>query len=395
MRKPVLLVIGAAALVGAGSYGWNWYSNGRFLEETDNATVRSDVVTVAPKVPGYVAQLPVTDNQRVSRGDVLMVIDTADYRASVAKADAALQASRASVTVVDRQMALARSQVHEAEAALESAQADLTRTSEDLARYETLNKRQFASTQTYQAAQADHRKAEAAVRQAKAAVETSMGQLDLLAAERAQAEATVAQSEAALEEARIALDNTRVIAATDGVIGNLGVEAGQYIAAGRQAMSLVPVDEVYVVANFKETQLEHMTAGQAVDIHVDAYPDRTFAGVVDSVSPGSGAVFSLLPPDNATGNYTKIVQRVPVKIRLVDGTPTDALLVPGMSVIASVDTRTGHGTGSDMADGAGTNTLTTRTAFIPESGIRPDSGIRGSDAGRQTATVPVAANQEN
>lgn len=340
MRKPALLVIAAAALAGAGAYGWDWYTTGRFLEVTDNAYVHSDVVTVAPKIAGYVARVPVDDNQRVAAGDVLLVIDDADYRAKVAQAEAAVQAARASVTVVDSQVALTRSLVKEAEARVESARADQARAQDDLTRYKALNASQYASTQKYQAALADARKAAAAVAQATAALAAERGNLDLLAAQRLQAEAEVARAEASLQEARIALDNTVVRAAGAGVVANRAVEVGQYVAPGRQAMSVVPVDDVYVVANFKETQLARMRVGQTVALHVDAYPDRPFHGVIDSVAPGSGAVFSLLPPDNATGNFTKIVQRVPVKIRLAETAPADTLLVPGLSVEAEVDTRT-------------------------------------------------------
>ncbi|SOD92159.1 HlyD family secretion protein [Caenispirillum bisanense] len=340
MRNPALLVIAAAALAGAGVYGWDWYTTGRFLEVTDNAYVQSDVVTVAPKIAGYVARVPVDANQRVAAGDVLLVIDDADYRAKAAQAEAAVQAARASVTVVDSQVALTRSLVKEAEARVESARADQARAQDDLKRYKALNASQYASTQKYQAALADARKAAAAVAQATAALAAERGNLDLLAAQRLQAEAEVARAEASLQEARIALDNTVVRAAGAGVVANRAVEVGQYVAPGRQAMSVVPVDDVYVVANFKETQLARMRVGQSVALHVDAYPDQPLHGVIDSVAPGSGAVFSLLPPDNATGNFTKIVQRVPVKIRLAGAAPAETLLVPGLSVEAEVDTRT-------------------------------------------------------
>lgn len=366
MRKPALMIVAAAALLaGGGTYGWQWYNHGRFMETTDNAYVRSDVVTVAPKVAGYVTRLPVTHNQRVTAGDVLVVIDDADYSAKVAQAGAALQAAQAAVTVIDRQVAQSASLVAEAEARVRSASADRSRAGDDLKRYKALSESQYASTQKYQSALADARKSDAAVAQAEAALAAQRSTLDLLAAQRLQAEAEVARARAVLEEARIALANTVIRAATDGVVGNLGVEVGQYVSPGRQVMSVVPVDEVYVVANFKETQLGRVRVGQPVDLHVDAYPDRTFPGVVDSVAPGSGAVFSLLPPDNATGNFTKIVQRVPVKIRLVDGTPNDALLVPGLSVEASVDTRaTGEGdTGGRPHAGLASLGLTPATAF--------------------------------
>jgi len=341
MRKRLIIAaVVLLALAGAGgTYGWDWYTEGRFFETTDNATISSDIVAIAPKVPGRIVSLPVSDNQTVRAGDTLMVIDDADYRASLEQAEAALHAAQAAVEVVDGNIALASGAIEEAKASLASAQAEKTRADHDLARYEKLNASQYASRQKFQTAQADASKAKADVTRAQAALTVERSRLTLLAAQRKQAEAEVERAAATVESARIKLADTVVRAPVDGIVGNKGVQIGQFVQAAQQAMSVVPTDEIYIVANFKETQLAHVRTGQPVKFSVDTYGDeRTFHGVVDSLSPGSGAVFSLLPPDNATGNFTKIVQRIPVKIRLQ---PEDqqALLLPGMSVVVRVDTR--------------------------------------------------------
>ena len=340
MRKRLIIAATAVlVLTGAGgTYGWEWYTEGRYFESTDNATIAGDIVAIAPKVTGRISALPVTDNQSVKAGDVLMVLDDADYRAAVSQATAALHAAEAAVEVVDGNIGLAKGAIEEAKAALASTEAERTRAGHDLARYKQLNDSQFASRQKYQNAQADASKAAAAVKQAKAAVSVERSRLTLLAAQHRQAEAEVERADAALEAARIKLADTVIRAPVDGVIGNKGVQIGQFVQTGQQAMSVVPTDGLYIVANFKETQLAHVRTGQPVAVSVDTYGDRAFRGVVDSLSPGSGAVFSLLPPDNATGNFTKIVQRIPVKIRL-EPEEGRALLLPGMSVVVSVDTR--------------------------------------------------------
>jgi membrane fusion protein (multidrug efflux system) len=338
MRKPLILAALAVAAVGSG--GLVWYLNVRHIETTDNAAVVADIVSIAPKVPGRVTRLPVADNQPVRTGDVLMAIDDADYRAALDQAAAAFSAAKAAVEVADANIVLAGNAVEEAEASLASAQAERTRATADLARYRTLSAAQYASQQKMQTAQADSAKAVAAVDRAQAALATQKRRFDLLAAERRQAVATAERAEAELAAARLRLADTVIAAPVDGVVGNKGVRIGQYVQPGQQAMSLVPVEAAYIVANFKETQVARMRQGQPVEISVDAYRDRTLKGRVDSLSPGSGAVFSLLPPENATGNFTKIVQRVPVKI-VLDEASRRVLLIPGMSVVARVDTRDG------------------------------------------------------
>ncbi|WP_337995461.1 HlyD family secretion protein [Oleispirillum naphthae] len=348
MRKRLILGAAAAALCIGGYSGWSWYGHGRFIESTDNAYVSGDIVAIAPKVPGRIAALAVADNQPVKAGDLLLRLDDADYRAAVDQAQGQLDAAAAAVAVVDGNIAVAGSSIAEAEAALASAQAERTRASADLARYKTLEAAKYASQQKMQTAQADAGKAAAEVRQGSAALATAKSRLALLSAQRRQAEAEEETARAALAAARIRLADTELRAPVDGVVGNKGVQLGQYVQPGQQTMSVVPVAGVFVVANFKETQLSRMRQGQPVTITVDAYRGRTLHGALDSVSPGSGAVFSLLPPENATGNFTKIVQRIPVKI-LLDDAARQTLLLPGMSVEAKVDTR-GSGAGLSRED---------------------------------------------
>ncbi len=342
MRKSIVFVVAALAGCGATVAGWNWYSHGRFIESTDNATVDGDIAGIAAKVSGRVAAVEVGDNQPVHAGDILLRIDDADYRAAVGQQAAALDAARAAVAVAEANLAVTRTAIAETRAQLHAAEAERVRAGADLARYAKLNAAQFASEQRMQSARADAAKANAEVERIAAALATQESRLALQAAERVQAQAQAESQTAALDAARIRLADTVIRAPIDGIVGNRGVRLGQFLSAGQQTMSVVPVAEVYVVANFKETQVARMRSGQPVEISVDAYKGRTFSGVVDSVSPGSGAMFSLLPPENATGNFTKIVQRIPVKIRL-DQSARQALLIPGMSVEARVDTRGDEG----------------------------------------------------
>lgn len=338
-RKKVLLSLAAiAAAAGIAWGGWHWWSYGRYIESTDNAYIGADITVVAPKVTGYIADMKVSDNQRVSAGTVLFEIDASDYRARVAQAQAAVQARRAAIEVIEKEIASQQAAIAEAEAALRSSRADAVRSEEDLKRYRQLAASHYVSNQKLEMALADQRKANAAVDRAEAARTLEQNRVAVLQANRGQALAQIAQAEADLAAAQLDLDNTVVRAPVDGVIGNRTGQTGQYVKPGTQIMVIVPTDELYVIANFKETQLRGMKPGQHADLHVDAFPDQVISGHIDSFAPASGAKFSLLPPDNATGNFTKIVQRVPVKLAIdkVDGRP---LLVPGMSVVVDIDKR--------------------------------------------------------
>ena len=341
MKKPILIGLGAVALLAGLWFGWQWWTNGRYFESTDNAIIQSDITVIAPKVAGYVATLPVAENQAVAKGDVIMTIDDSDFRAAVAAAAANLAAQDAAVTQAEAAITQQGAALHQLEASVQMAQAEIDRSAADLKRYEELKKTQAASNQRYEQALSDERKAEAALAEAQASLQTGQAQLGVLEAARQQTLAQVQTAEAQLDQAKLDLANTMIYAPVDGVVGNRGAEVGAYLRAGAQAMVVVPLAQVYVVANFKETQIEEIRPGQEVTITVDAYPDLELKGTVESFAPASGALFSLLPPENATGNFTKIVQRLPIRIGLVVPAELSSSLMPGLSVEVAVDTRTG------------------------------------------------------
>jgi membrane fusion protein (multidrug efflux system) len=340
MRK-LLLPIGLGVLILAASAGgWYWWTHGRFVETTDNAYVESDISSISPKVAGYIHRLNVVDNQQVRAGDVLAVIDDRDFTARVGQAKAAVAGAQAAIVSTDRKIDLQAALIEQAAAAVESAEAERARAQPEYERYKKMVATNIVGKSDYDRTAADLRKAEAELVRAKAELTAARGQLVVLQAERDEALARLEQDKAALAVAEIDLDNTILRAPVDGVVGNKAVEVGQYVRAGSQLMAVVPLPEVHIVANFKETQLERMRPGQRVEISVDAYPDVTLQGSIESFAPASGAVFSLLPPENATGNFTKIVQRVPVRVAVDQDVARQGLLRPGLSAVVSVDTRT-------------------------------------------------------
>ncbi|KWE92970.1 hemolysin D [Burkholderia ubonensis] len=346
-------------LVALAAFGWRWWTVGRYIEHTDDAYVRADIVTASSRVAGYVARVAVDDNQPVRRGDVLVMLDDRDYRAkvddaqaAVAAADATFQAEQAAAATLDAQVGQQRSVIEQAQADAAAARAEAARRDADALRYKQLLAESAASGQRWEQAHADALKARAELARASAAVRAQGDQQTVLLRHRAQSTAAIEQararlvaSRAKLALAQLDLEHTVIRAPRDGTIGQRAVRAGQYVEVGMPLLAVVPLRDVYVVANFKETQLGAMHDGQPVEIDVDTYSGRTLHGRVIGLSPGSGAEFALLPPDNATGNFTKIVQRVPVKIRL-DTPPPGLVLRPGMSVIARVDTRGAPGAGS-------------------------------------------------
>src|SRR5579862_9538679 len=311
MRKTFILVAGLAILLVAAYGGWNWWTDWRFQQSTDDAYIASNVSVISPKVEGYIKEVRVENNQAVKKGAVLFVIDNSDFAARVAQAAADVQA----------------------------AEADSIRTQQDLKRYTALLTSDLAGRQRYDRAAADARKEAAELARARAAVTAAQSQYGVLQSQRQEEVARLQQARANLRLAQDDLDNTVIRAPISGVAGNRAGQIGEYVKPGTELLSLVPLPHVYVTANFKETQLTRMRPGQPVEISVDAYPDHPLTGKVESFAPASGAEFSLLPPDNATGNFTKIVQRVPVRIALPKNGPLAGLLRPGLSVTVSVDTR--------------------------------------------------------
>jgi len=339
LRKVLFVILPVVVLALGVSGGWYWWNVLRFLQSTDDAYVQSDISLISPKVEGYIKKVRVAENQEVAEGAVLFVIDDRDFKAKVAQAEAAVATEEAIIATYESRLKLQQSMIDQAAAVVQSAEADLAREQQDYKRYSALLSTDFASRQRFEQAEADARKGEAAVAKSRAALAAEQNQLAVLRSQQREEQAKLQQARANLQLAQNDLDNTVIRAPISGVAGNRAGQVGQYVKAGTQLLSLVPLPRVYVTANFKETQLTHMRPGQLAEVSVDAYPDRTLEGRVESFAPASGAQFSLLPPDNATGNFTKIVQRVPVRIALPASGTLAGLLRPGLSVTVTIDTR--------------------------------------------------------
>lgn len=348
--KGVVALIVVAGVIAGGVMGVEWWQVGRFMQETDNAYVRTDSVAVRSEITARVTRMLVHDNQPVKKGQLLVQLDDEDARANLDQASAALDNARTGEVQAERQLDLQGAKIDEARAALASAKAERDQAALHLKRSRSLESRSYASRQSYEDDQVTLRTAEASVAQKQAALVSARQQLEVYKAQLESARAQVVSAAADLAYARHQLEKTSIYAPQDGVVGNRSVEVGTMASASLTLMQLVPVKSAYVVANYKETQTERMRVGQPVSLEVDAYPDIEFEGVVDSLAPATGTEFSLLPTDNATGNFNKIVQRVPVRIRLTG--PADALprLRAGLSVIPSVDTRELSDTGTYAVD---------------------------------------------
>jgi membrane fusion protein (multidrug efflux system) len=328
-----------AVLAGASWYGWDYWTVGRFLVSTDDAYVKADNTTVAPKVSGYLHEVLVGDNERVSAGQVLARIDDRDFKVALEQAKADVAAAEAAVASKRAQLDVQQAIIAAAKATLDVDTASATFATQENKRYTDLAATGYGSVQNAQSAQSRNAGALAAIERDKANLVSASKQVELLKAEIAQANAAASRANALQHQAELNLSYTTIIAPIDGVAGNRTLRAGQYVQAGTQLMSLVPASGAYVIANFKETQLTNVQAGQPVDIDVDMFPGKPVHGHVDSLAPASGQEFALLPPDNATGNFTKVVQRIPVKIAL---DASNVELRPGMSVIPTIQTQTHH-----------------------------------------------------
>jgi membrane fusion protein (multidrug efflux system) len=338
-RQLALGALLAVAAAGASWFGYDWWTVGRFTVSTDDAYVEAYNTTLAAKVPGYVASVLVTDNSPVHAGDVIATIDDGDYRLAVDSARAKVATEQATIARMAHQIDAQQAAVGQAEAQIVSAQAAAKRWDLELARQNFLAAKDFASRQTLEQAQASRAQAVAAVQSAQAALKSAAANVDVLKGQQKEAVETLAELRTALAKAERDLSFTVVHAPIDGVIGNRAMQVGDYVQPGQRLASLVPLDKVYVDANFKETQLSRLRPGQSASIAVDALPEHDIHGTIESLSPASGAVFSLLPPDNATGNFTKIVQRLPVRINVPSTVARQGLLRPGMSVNVSVNTK--------------------------------------------------------
>lgn len=329
------LALGIAA---AGDLGYDYLTTGRYLESTDDAYVKADSTIIAPKVSGYIARVLVGDNEKVRAGQVLAKIDDRDFRAARDQARADVAAGEASVRNIDAQLELQQPIIEQSTADVAAADANLKFAQEERARYDDLMKSGSGTIQRAQQTDAALRASNAQLQHAKSGLLAAQRKVDVLTTQRAQATAQLDHARAVADQAELNLSYTEITAPVDGTVGARSLRVGQFVQAGTQLMAVVPLDAVYVVANFKETQLTHVRAGQPVELYVDSFRSKPLHGHVDSLSPASGLEFALLPPDNATGNFTKIVQRVPVKIVLDDHSLT-GLLRPGMSAVPTVDTK--------------------------------------------------------
>jgi membrane fusion protein (multidrug efflux system) len=339
VRKLLMTGAALAALAGAAWFGWDYLSVGRYLVSTDDAYVQADNTTIAPRVSGYLHEVLVGDNEHVKAGRVLARIDDRDFKVALDQAKADVAAARAAIASKEAQLEVQQAVIDAARATLDVDQATLTYAAQDNKRYTELASTGSGSVQNAQAAQARVAGAQATLARDTATYVSAQKQVDLLRAEIVQASATLARAQALQGQAELNLGYTTITAPIDGVVGNRTLRTGQFVQAGTQLMSLVPASGAYVVANYKETQLTNVREGQPVTIALDMFPGQVVHGHVDSLAPASGQEFALLPPDNATGNFTKVVQRIPVKIALDDGDNLLVALRPGMSVIPTIKTR--------------------------------------------------------
>jgi membrane fusion protein (multidrug efflux system) len=314
---------------------------GRFLISTDDAYVRAYNTTLGAKVSGYVSAFPVDDNTKVHAGDVIVRIDDGDYRLAVNSARDKVATQEATIARFDPQIAAQRAAVEQAKAQLISAQAAQIRMQSEYDRQQALAGKEFASKQTLEQSLANRDQANASVQSAQAGLDSAVANVGVLEAQKQEAQRTLDELKTSLAKAERDLSFTEIRAPVDGVIGNRAAQVGDFVQVGQRVAALVPLSDVFIDANFKETQLAHLHPGQPVSISVDALPDETLDGVVTSVSPASGSVFSLLPPDNATGNFTKIVQRLSVRIHVSAKVAERGALRPGMSVVVAVNTKPG------------------------------------------------------
>lgn len=344
--KIIILVLLGAVLVGGLIWFLRYQSYGKFQQSTNDAYVQADAVTVAPKVSGYVDRVLVAENQTVKAGDPLVQIDARDYRANAAQSQAQIDVARANARGVEAQIDEQQAAITRARAELAVAQSDAAFANAEVARYAPLAETGAETRQRVATLRNEAKQANARVTAARAALTAAERRVGTLRAQVSQALAQAEGARAQLDAAQTNVGATLIRAAINGRVGDKTVRVGQFVQAGTRLMSVVPTRDLYIEANFKETQLGLMRVGQPVKIEVDALPGVEIPGRVASIAPGTGAQFSVLPPQNATGNFTKIVQRVPVRIALSAGPAARALLVPGMSVEVSVDTRSAR----DAAD---------------------------------------------
>jgi membrane fusion protein (multidrug efflux system) len=338
LKRTALGVALLAAMGFAGARGYDYWKVGQYQVSTDNAYVQADYTTVAPKISGYVTQVLVQDNETVKAGQMLARIDDRDFQVAFDQARADVESANATIRNLDAQIAQQQSTIDQEKAQIVSTEASLSFATADNTRYGDLMKTGYGTVQRAQLAESALREKTATLQKDRAGLVVAERKIDVLTSERAKAEAQRDRNLATQHQAELNLSYTSITAPVDGTVGARALRVGQYVQAGTALMAVVPLNAVYVVANFKETQLADVRPGQKVEIEIDSFPGKVLHGHVDSLSPASGIEFALLPPDNATGNFTKIVQRVPVKIAF-DDKAMSGLLRPGMSAEPTIDTK--------------------------------------------------------
>jgi membrane fusion protein (multidrug efflux system) len=338
IKRAALAVALSLGVAAAADFGYGYLTTGQYLETTDDAYVQADSTIISPKVSGYIAEVLVGDNEKVEAGQLLARIDDRDFKTALDQARADVAASEAAVRNLDAQIELQQPIIRQQAAEVDAAEANLKFAQQERSRYDDLMKSGSGTVQRAQQTDAALREKTAQLQQGKSGLDAANRKVEVLATDRAKAVAQRDHARAVEQQMALNLSYTRITAPVEGTVGARSLRVGQFVQAGTQLMAVVPLDAVYVVANFKETQLTHVRNGQPVEIRIDSFDSTRLKGHVDSLSPASGLEFSLLPPDNATGNFTKIVQRVPVKI-VLDDQSLKGLLRPGMSAEPTVNTK--------------------------------------------------------
>lgn len=342
LKKLSLLAVAWVLALAACGYGYYWWRFGRFFEQTDDAYVGGNVTPIAPHIAGFIAEIAVSDNQRVSAGQLLVRLDDRDVRAAADRASAILDQRQATLDGLRAKYTLQQSMIQEADADVAAKTAQAAFAKLDAERYHTLALSDSGSRQNEQRTAALDKQSQAAVTSAQAGLVAAKQQLDVLNAQIAEAAAAVAQAKADQQTAQLNLSYAEIRSPIDGFVGNRAAQAGSYVARGAYLLTVVPAHDLWVDANFKEDQLARMRAGQSATVVADTLPGHVYHGRLLNLAPATGAVFSIIPPENATGNFTKIVQRVPVRIALDNSDAALRMIRPGLSTTVSVDTRPEH-----------------------------------------------------
>lgn len=339
-RKPILPVLGLALLAAGAWFGYDWWTTGRFMVSTDDAYIEGDIATISPKVSGYVAKVDVVANQKVKAGDPLVTLDDGDYRIAAEQAEAKIATQQLALSRFDAQLAGAKASLAQTEAQKKALEATVRGAELAQKRASDLQSKAVGTVASRDNADVALDQARANLAGADANIAAAKANITVLEAQRTEAESEIRSLALARDKANRDLGFTVLKAPYDGIVGNVSVQVGDLVSAGQRLAALVPVSQLYIDANFKETQIAHLVPGSKVKVHVDAYEDHPIEGTVASIAPASGSVFSLLPAENATGNFTKVIQRVPVRITLPPDVLAEGHLRAGLSVVVDVDTRT-------------------------------------------------------